>query len=1226
MNATLNSLDPQRLGKLIAYAAVTTGLAEASPIRDSFESWQRQGETDSFGNYLVANETVNHRSLSALLTIVEHSISRAPDTIHQAATAWLRGDIELKSLGSLSANDDASVETETIPISFPPSTGPVTPGKAVAGSEISNSIHSEKERFQIVSEHRQGGLGEVLVAHDTQLNRQVALKRIKEKFASKSQMCNRFIVEAELTGRLEHPGIVPVYGLGQSENGVPFYAMKFVQGQSLGDALKSFYGAPTQDLNSIEFRKLLRRFATVCYTIHFSHSRGILHRDIKPDNIMLGDFDETLVVDWGLAKVIGKKETGSKRKLSSSLYPASKNPNDNTQLGQVIGSPGYMSGEQALGWHDSLTPQSDVFSLGATLYAMLAGQPPFRGETLDDSLQNTIAGTLTPPRQLNAQVPKPLEAICLKAMKNTKSKRYPSALAMAEDIESYLADEPVSVWEEPISVRVRRWTRKHKTAVTTGLSAMVVLTVGALIASLLLFAANSREVAARKEATGNFVIAKSVIDDFLKQLADDPRLESASLEGLTSEMLTKAERLQLELEQQTQQDYSFDIDRADTGQRIAAVASKLGQNEKAIEHLQKARKLLTPHLNDKQDQTRVYDLMTQILLDYGTALSKVGKTKESIAVLQDGIKLSEKRMSAAKDPGKALAGKIQLVSNLDIAQQSIDDPGIDESRKTLWLSIDQFFKLPEQERAPHQVDISRVVLNKVALSEDEQAAHQDQRMDCMNLLEDSTAAAKGDSLAELRTKAVDSTALATAYATLDDKIKSYEVGMSAADQWYDLATKTPNVIAFKRDFIWSTYNAFLMWQEYEFASKNADNDAAVPLTADQIKKLYQRSAEMFRPIENEGVEDVEIKAVYAHLLGNLSTYLNARGLEPELSEQYLERALEVLEGLDTQSSANAMLVRNEVMRGAGIRYMMSGEKGRGRDVFTRQKAELRKDLQAKPGIFLPHRQLYDLHIVGMILENAMSEEATQETRQRAIKEGESAAAELQAIPDDVRKSHVQQITGMDCRLRAMLSDFYGVNGQVEKSKSTIAAGTAELVRANEAIRNSGPAVWVIEFATMSVKPALAAKDYQSPLPVLNYLLDKVTLPPNAKVMALSSRAKCHANLGNVKAAEADVRAAIAVADDALSENQLRLAVAAMMTADAIEDQAEGNQKDQAKKAAAVKFLDDHAKSVLRNKLDADLFFDEYFLNMILDLPDRMSEVEELKQLYTKLRAHQKSNN
>jgi tRNA A-37 threonylcarbamoyl transferase component Bud32 len=167
-------------------------------------------------------------------------------------------------------------------------------------------------QFQIVRLHDRGALGEGYVARDQQLHRIVALKRIKQAHGTDQEKRSRFVVEAEITGRLEHPGIVPVYGLGTFDDGRPFYAMRFVRGDNLKTAIEQFHAAESANRDpgqrTLALHKLLRRFLDVCNAIDYAHSRGVLHRDLKPGNIMLGKFGETLVVDWGLAKCVGRPE------------------------------------------------------------------------------------------------------------------------------------------------------------------------------------------------------------------------------------------------------------------------------------------------------------------------------------------------------------------------------------------------------------------------------------------------------------------------------------------------------------------------------------------------------------------------------------------------------------------------------------------------------------------------------------------------------------------------------------------------------------------------------------------------------------------------------------------------------------------------------------------------------------------------------------------------------
>jgi serine/threonine protein kinase len=352
---------------------------------------------------------------------------------------------------------------------------------------------SGANRFRVLRPHARGGHGEVFVALDTELNREVALKTIQATYADDSRFRSRFLFEAEVTGSLEHPGIVPVYGLGRSQDGRPYYAMRFIegklQGSSLKDAIRRFHDSEKQPgrepgRSAIELRELLERFIDACDTMAYAHSRGVIHRDLKPGNIMLGPYGETLIVDWGLAKALGSSDDAAPRAArkpaSSSLLDSS-----DTEPGSVLGTPSYMSPEQAGGDLDSLGPRSDIYSLGATLFTLLTGQAPYRAEGPRALLAAVQKGAFPPPRKLRPAIDRGLEAVCEKAMALRPEDRYNSARALADDLRLWMAGEPVSAWREPLLRRARRWTRRHRTAMTaTGIGVLVALAASIVIATL----------------------------------------------------------------------------------------------------------------------------------------------------------------------------------------------------------------------------------------------------------------------------------------------------------------------------------------------------------------------------------------------------------------------------------------------------------------------------------------------------------------------------------------------------------------------------------------------------------------------------------------------------------------------------------------------------------------------------------------------------------------------
>jgi tRNA A-37 threonylcarbamoyl transferase component Bud32/lipopolysaccharide biosynthesis regulator YciM len=357
-------------------------------------------------------------------------------------------------------------------------------------------------RYRPMQFHAQGALGEVLLAQDQELNREVALKRIQEQYADDPASRRRFLREAEVTGRLEHPGVIPVYGVGQDSAGRPCYAMRFIQGESLKEAIERFHAAEKAERDpgerSLALRQLLGSFVTVCKTMAYAHSRGVLHRDLKPANIMLGTYGETLVVDWGLARAFQRDETPS-LPGDTSLPPGLDGGGEQTPAGAVVGTPAYCSPEQATGQWDQVGPASDIFSLGAVLYNLLTNQLPYRASGVLEILDHASRGLVIAPRLRKKDIPGPLEAICLKAMARQADERYLSALDLAADVEHWLADEPVEAYREPGLVRAGRWMRKHRPLVA-GLATAAAVALVSLTVVLVVVAGKNRELANRAEA------------------------------------------------------------------------------------------------------------------------------------------------------------------------------------------------------------------------------------------------------------------------------------------------------------------------------------------------------------------------------------------------------------------------------------------------------------------------------------------------------------------------------------------------------------------------------------------------------------------------------------------------------------------------------------------------------------------------------------------------------
>jgi serine/threonine-protein kinase len=403
-------------------------------------------------------------------------------------------------------------------------------------------------RFRLIRLHREGGLGQIYQAFDRELGRRVALKRMHDVDKDRANVRTQFLNEARLTGWLDHPGIVPVHSLGQGEGDQsPYYAMRLVRGETLREAIRRYHkgqGASQRD-QKMALRRLLGHFVYVCNTLAYAHSRSILHLDVKPANIMVGPYEETLLIDWGLAR---STDRGSPSPLppAPASWPFCAPPN--VSKNTVMGTLPYMSPEQAAGAAGQLGPATDVYSLGATLYEILTGQPPFADarNTLEQGrLKELIGrGAFVRPRQVVPSVPGPLEAICLKAMAPKPEGRYPSAQALASEVERWLADEPVEAWPDPPLVRAWRLAKRHRTLVATCVAALVVAAIG--LSTVLavqaeayrrLTAANQREKASRRLAQERANLALEAIATFTQAAGTDAVLGQPQFESLRKKLL-----------------------------------------------------------------------------------------------------------------------------------------------------------------------------------------------------------------------------------------------------------------------------------------------------------------------------------------------------------------------------------------------------------------------------------------------------------------------------------------------------------------------------------------------------------------------------------------------------------------------------------------------------------------------------------------------------------------
>jgi eukaryotic-like serine/threonine-protein kinase len=346
-------------------------------------------------------------------------------------------------------------------------------------------------RYTLLRKLGQGGLGTVWLAHDENLKRYVALKEMNADAQTGDISLAQFRREAEITGRLEHPGIVPIHQFGRDEkSGKAFYVMRFLGRRTLQDAINEYHErleGGTEE--KMLLHRLLSAFVSICHAVGHAHARKVIHRDLKPANVALDEFGQVTLLDWGLSKV--NDETGMYH-VAGRPEPGDLHDLNALQAGRVIGTPLYMAPEQAAGRLEDVDELTDVYGLGGILYSILTGVGPHQATSTsvdtgigrEQFLSRIVADEVVPPKKRTARVQPELNAICLKALSQRRYRRYQSAAELAEDIQRYMAGTTVHAYEAPMQRQLARWMVRHPTLAQMLLLALTLILIAGIAVAL----------------------------------------------------------------------------------------------------------------------------------------------------------------------------------------------------------------------------------------------------------------------------------------------------------------------------------------------------------------------------------------------------------------------------------------------------------------------------------------------------------------------------------------------------------------------------------------------------------------------------------------------------------------------------------------------------------------------------------------------------------------------
>ena len=510
----------------------------------------------------------------------------------------------------------------------------------------------EPEQYEVESKIGMGGMGLVLAARGGRLGRTVAVKVIT---ADREDVRARFQREAQVTARLQHPSIVPVYGTGQGKDGRPFYAMKKVSGRPLDQVI-----AETSTLAGR--LALLPKVIAVSDAIAYAHSERVIHRDLKPANVLVGDFGETVVIDWGLAKNLEDTDAAEPAAADPYRTPATA---DGTAAGKVMGTPAYMPVEQARG--ERLDERSDVYALGAILYHVLAGSPPHARDDeasvpWNTMLARVLAAPARPLRELQPDLAPDLLAIVSRAMSPAPADRYPSANELAEDLKRFQTGQLVGAHRYSLRQLFARWVKRHKTAVTVGAIAIVALAVVAIVSVRRIIAEQAKTEEQRRVAVESRNSAEDLLAFMLGDLRD--KLQPVGKVKLLDEVARKAVTY---YDSRTDElSHAELVKRALARRNLGDVLKAQGQTADALHEYQASLAIATALTIAEPANTAFRDALATSQEKLGDALLAQNRAPDALVVQRSALEL--RTQLTASEPGSVPWQRDLGISHTKVAE------------------------------------------------------------------------------------------------------------------------------------------------------------------------------------------------------------------------------------------------------------------------------------------------------------------------------------------------------------------------------------------------------------------------------------------------------------------------------------------------------------------------------------------------------------------------------